>query len=119
MKKFLAVTLTCALLLAGLLACAGQTEEKQADLSAFAKGLTEQYEFAGYLTEMTPEYPYYEEDMNRCLPGLLEMDLEMIHSEGHPTVVIMAVTNSGDYAAVEETGSGEIIPGDNVLRVCK
>ena len=29
MKKFLAVTLTCALLLAGLLACAGQTEEKQ------------------------------------------------------------------------------------------
>ena len=50
---------------------------------------------------------------------LLEMDLEMIHSEGHPTVVIMAVTNSGDYAAVEETGSGEIIPGDNVLRVCK
>lgn len=50
---------------------------------------------------------------------LLEMDLEMIHNEGHPTVVIMAVTNSGDYAAVEETGSGEIIPGDNVLRVCK
>ena len=47
------------------LVCAGQTEEKQADLSAFAKGLTEQYEFAGYLTEMTPEYPYYEEDMNR------------------------------------------------------
>ena len=58
MKKFLAVTLTCALLLAGLLACAGQTEEKQAD--------------------MTPEYPYYEEDMNRCLPGLLEMELEQM-----------------------------------------
>ena len=50
---------------------------------------------------------------------LLEMDLEMIHNEGHPSVVVMAVTNSGDYASVEETGSGEIMQGDTVLRVCR
>lgn len=100
MKKFLAVTLTCALLLAGLLACAGQTEEKQADLSAFAKGLTEQYEFAGYLTEMTPEYPYYEEDMNRCLPGLLEMDLEQM-----VIYMTMITLNNGEFPMVQAKSS--------------
>ena len=100
MKKFLAVTLTCALLLAGLLACAGQTEEKQADLSAFAKGLTEQYEFAGYLTEMTPEYPYYEEDMNRCLPGLLEMDLEQM-----VIYMTMITLNNGEFSMVQAKSS--------------
>lgn len=79
MKKFLAVTMTCALLLAGLLACSGgEAPQKRVDLSAFAKALTEQYELAAYLSEMTPEYPYCEEDMNRSLPGLLGMDLEQI-----------------------------------------
>lgn len=96
MKKFLAVTLSCALLLAGLLACAGKGEDKQADLSAFAKTLTETYEFAGYLTEMTPEYPYYEEDMNRSLPGLLEMDLEQM-----VIYMTMITLNNGEFSMVQ------------------
>lgn len=77
MKRFLAATMTCALLLAGLLACSGGgAPQKQVDLSAFAKTLQETYEFAGYLSEMTPEYEYFEEDVERALPGLLAMDLQ-------------------------------------------
>lgn len=77
MKRFLTATMTCALLLAGLLACSSEgAPQKQVDLSAFAKALTEKYEFAGYLSEMTPEYEYFEEDVERALPGLLAMDLQ-------------------------------------------
>lgn len=96
MKKFFAVTLTCALLLAGLPACAGTGEDKQADLSAFAKTLTEKYEFAGYLTELTPEYPYYEEDMNRNLPGLLDMDLEQM-----VIYMTMITLNNGEFSLAQ------------------
>lgn len=97
MKRFLAVTMTCALLLAGLLACSGGGEpQKQADLSAFAKTLQEKYEFAAYLSEMTPEYPYYEEDMNRSLPGLLDMDLEQM-----VIYMTMITLNNGEFSMVK------------------
>ena len=98
MKKFsLSMGVTAAAVLLLLLSsCSGGTAQKQADLSAFAKGLTEQYEFAGYLTEMTPEYPYYEEDMNRCLPGLLEMDLEQM-----VIYMTMITLNNGEFSMVQ------------------
>lgn len=96
MKRFLLVTLACALLLAGLLACSGGPEQKQADLSAFAKSLQEKYEFAAYLSEMTPEYPYFEEDMNNYMPGLLELDLEQ-----RVIYMSMITLNNGEFAVVQ------------------
>lgn len=50
---------------------------------------------------------------------LLTMDLAKIAAAGHPAVVIMAVTNTEDFAAVEPLASGEVRPGDGVLRVSK
>ena len=50
---------------------------------------------------------------------LLTMDLEKIKNAGHPAVVIMAVTNSDDFASVEGIVSGTVQPGDGVLRVSK
>lgn len=50
---------------------------------------------------------------------LLTMDLDQIRAAGHPATVIMAVTNSDDFAGVEGTGSGAVQPGDGVLRVSK
>ena len=48
---------------------------------------------------------------------LLTMELEKIKSAGHPTVVIMAVTNADSFAAVEAVGSGAVQPSDDVMRV--
>ena len=96
MKKFLTVTLASALLLAGLLSCSGGSQEKQVDLSAFAKSLQEKYEFASYLTEMTPEYPYYEQDMANNLPGLLDMDLEQM-----VIYMTMITLNNGEFSMVQ------------------
>lgn len=50
---------------------------------------------------------------------LLTMDLRKIREAGHPATAIMAVTNSDDFAAVEETTSGAVKAGDSVLRVSK
>lgn len=50
---------------------------------------------------------------------LLTMDLDKIRSAGHPTTVIMAVTNTDDFAAVEEIGSGTVAPGNETLIVRK
>lgn len=96
MKKFLTVTLASAPLLAGLLSCSGGSQEKQVDLSAFAKSLQEKYEFASYLTEMTPEYPYYEQDMANNLPGLLDMDLEQM-----VIYMTMITLNNGEFSMVQ------------------
>lgn len=50
---------------------------------------------------------------------LLTMDLEKIKAAGHPATVIMAVTNSDDFTAVEGIASGSVKSGDNILRVNK
>lgn len=50
---------------------------------------------------------------------LLTMDLDKIKAAGHPTTVIMAVTNSDDLGAVEAVASGAVQPGDAVLRIGK
>jgi len=47
------------------------------------------------------------------------MDLDKIRKAGHAATVIMAVTNSGDFTAVEETASGTVGLGNDVLRVSK
>ena len=88
MKKTVRAALAAILVLSLLSACAGGTPapQKQVDLSSFAKTLQEKYDFASYLVEMTPEYEYYEEDMERAFPALLEMDLEQ-------QVVLMTLIN--------------------------
>ena len=48
---------------------------------------------------------------------LLTMDLEKIRVAGHPATVIMAVTNSDEFASVEEIASSAVQPGEGVLRV--
>lgn len=48
---------------------------------------------------------------------LLTMDLKEIQAAGHPTTVILAVTNSDEFAAVEAVASGKVSSGEPVLRV--
>lgn len=48
---------------------------------------------------------------------LLTMDLDKISAAGHAATVIMAVTNSDDFASVEAVAAGELSPGADVLRV--
>lgn len=97
MKKFLAVTMTCALLLAGLLACSGgEAPQKRVDLSAFAKALQEKYEFAAYLGEMNPENEYDQETYDRSFPGLLELDLEQ-----RINLVGMITLNNGEIGLAQ------------------
>lgn len=48
---------------------------------------------------------------------LLTMDLEMIHDAGYPATVIMAVTNSDDFSAVESVAADFVNLGDGVLWV--
>lgn len=50
---------------------------------------------------------------------LLTMDLAKIKAAGHPTTVVMAVTNSDDLSAVEAAASGAVQPGDAVLNLKK
>ncbi len=46
---------------------------------------------------------------------LLTMDLEKIQKAGHPSTIIVAVTNSDELASVEATASGTVKPGDTLL----
>ena len=50
---------------------------------------------------------------------LMTMDLAEIRAAGHPATVIMAVTNSDDFASVEPVASGAVQPGTGVLKVSK
>ena len=50
---------------------------------------------------------------------LLTVDLEKIKAAGHPNTVILAVTNSDSFAAVESVASGAMQPGEDVLRISK
>ena len=50
---------------------------------------------------------------------LLTMDLNKIRDAGHPAVVVMAVTNSDDFTSVEPLASGEVQPGDDILRISR
>jgi len=126
MKKTLCAALAAILSLSLLSACAGGASQKQVDLSAFAKTLQEKYEFASYLTEMTPEYEYFEEDMKRMLPELLELDLEQqvllvtLISINNGEIDLVQAKSAGDAAKVQEifqaridymAGDGENIGG--------
>jgi len=51
--------------------------------------------------------------------ALLTMDLETIKAAGHPTTIITAVTNSDDFAGVEQVKTGPVQAGDDVLKVSK
>lgn len=50
---------------------------------------------------------------------LLTMDLDKIRAAGHAATVIMAVTNTDDFAGVELAASGAVQPGDEILCVSK
>lgn len=50
---------------------------------------------------------------------LLTMDIDKIRAAGHAETVIMAVTNSDDFASVETVAAGEILPGADVLRITR
>lgn len=50
---------------------------------------------------------------------LLTMDLEKIRAAGHPATVIMAVTNSDDFASVRESASGTVRAGECVLQISR
>ena len=51
--------------------------------------------------------------------ALLVMDLETIKAAGHPTTIITAITNSDDFAGVEQVKTGTVQAGDEVLKVSK
>ena len=48
---------------------------------------------------------------------LLTMDLEKIKTAGHPATIMVAVTNSDDLASVEAVASGQVKPGDQLMRL--
>ena len=48
---------------------------------------------------------------------LLTMDLGKIRAAGHPATVVLAVTNSDDFASVEPLAAGAVQPGDDIMRV--
>lgn len=50
---------------------------------------------------------------------IITMDLDVIRAAGHPTTIITAVTNSDDFAGVEQVASGPVQAGDDVLKVTK
>ena len=50
---------------------------------------------------------------------LLTMDLNKIRAAGHPATVMLAVTNSDDFASVEPLASGEVRAGNDILRVSR
>lgn len=111
MKKTIRAALAAMLCLSLLSACAGgpaSGQDKQVDLAAFAKTLQEKYESVSYLTEMTPEYEYYEEDMGRFFPELLEMDLEQqvilmtLISINNGEIDLVQAKSAGDAAKVKE-----------------
>lgn len=67
----------------------------------------------GFKSEVKPGQTVRKGDL------LLTMDLAKIHEVGHPATVIMAVTNSDDFASVEEVASGVVQCGNEALRVSK
>ncbi len=48
---------------------------------------------------------------------LLTMDLKKIKAAGHPATIMVAVTNSDDLASVEALASGQLKPGDQLMRL--
>lgn len=50
---------------------------------------------------------------------LLTMDLEKVRAAGYPDTIILAVTNSDDFAAVETVAGGPVNVGDDLMRVRK
>lgn len=50
---------------------------------------------------------------------LMTIDIGKIAAAGHPATVIMALTNTDDFASVEATSTGTIQPGNSILRVSK
>ena len=48
---------------------------------------------------------------------LLTMDWEKIKAAGHPSIIMVAVTNSDDLASVEAVASGQLKPGDQLMRL--
>lgn len=50
---------------------------------------------------------------------LLTMDLNKIRAAGHPMTIIIAVTNSDDFASVETVAEGMVQTGNDMLLVSK
>ena len=48
---------------------------------------------------------------------LLTMDLEKIKAAGHPATIMVIVTNSDDLSSVEAAASGQLMPGDQLMRL--
>ena len=48
---------------------------------------------------------------------LLTVDLEKVKAAGHPTTIMVAVTNSEDLASVEAVAAGTVRPGDQLMRL--
>ncbi len=48
---------------------------------------------------------------------LLTIDLEKIKAAGHPSTIMVAVTNSDELASVEPVASGQLKPGDQLMRL--
>ncbi len=46
---------------------------------------------------------------------LLTMDLKKIQAAGHPSTIMVAVTNSDELASVEAVASGQLQPGDQLM----
>lgn len=48
---------------------------------------------------------------------LLTMDLEKIKAAGHPSTIMVIITNSDDLSSVEASASGRLMPGDELMHL--
>ncbi|MCI9305609.1 MAG: PTS transporter subunit EIIC [Lachnospiraceae bacterium] len=48
---------------------------------------------------------------------LLTIDLDKIKAAGHPATIMTAITNSDDLTSVEAAASGQLKPGDPIMRL--
>ena len=48
---------------------------------------------------------------------LLTVDLEKVKAAGHPSTIVVVVTNSEDLASVEAAASGAVRPGDPLMKL--
>ena len=56
---------------------------------------------------------------SKVTKGQLLLTMDKIEAAGHPAVVITVVTNTDDFASVDVVASGNVNPGDDMMKVNK
>ena len=98
MKKLTALCMAALLCLSALSACGGEpVEEKQVDLAAFAKTLTENHEFSGFVERLDVDDPEFGAVMlENSYPALKDLELAQLE-----IYLSMVSFNTGEFALAQ------------------